>query len=334
MSSLAIYVIVLFVVAVIVVFVSIFAYNKRLDKVTSGEIRDTHSSIPEPGTTVGTIYKIILMVLIVIMFFAVSTINGKLTAVQNDIDQMQLDISSLSTRVYDLEQKLTEGQKHTAYTGWEILEPDYTNRTAEVEFYASLKEYAENAEVILNLNGKEVSLTQDGDGVFRGRFTANFFEEYAHPLLCINEGGRIITEEVDFPQYIFWDFIPIPNLECKFDSDVSVSGKLKYEGWYRVILDYPDEVESVEVAYLTSGKEIKRMDITKEVRNYTEITLEEGMDLDKDLTLQIELVTKNGFRVVDRMVVIYDTSWEYEEMDSLKILDLEGNTVWEDPYRY
>ena len=333
MSSLAIYVIVLFVVAVIVVFVSIFAYNKRLDKVTSGEIRDTHSSIPEPGTTVGTIYKIILMVLIVIMFFAVSTINGKLTAVQNDIDQMQLDISSLSTRVYDLEQKLTEGQKHTAYTGWEILEPDYTNRTAEVEFYASLKEYAENAEVILNLNGKEVSLTQDGDGVFRGRFTANFFEEYAHPLLCINEGGRIITEEVDFPQYIFWDFIPMPSLECKFDSDVSASGKLKYEGWYRIVLDNPDEIESAEVAYCTGGREIKRMDVTKEVLNRTEITLDKDLDLDKDLTLQIELVTKNGFRVVDRMVVIYDTSWEYEEMDSLKILDLKGNTVWEDPYR-
>ena len=333
MASLAIYVIILFVIAVIVVFVSIFAYNKRLDKVASGEIRDTHSSIPEPGTTVGTIYRIVLMVLIVIMFFIISTVNGKLTAVQNDIDQMQNDVLSLSNRVYDLEQKLEEGQKYTAYSGWEILEPDYTNRTAEVEFYASLKEYTEDAEVILNLNGKEVPLTRDEGSVFRGRFTANFFEEYAYPLLCINEGGRIITEEVDFPQYIFWDLIPVPSLECKFDSDVSVSGKLKYEGWYRVVLDRPDEVESAEVAYFTSGREIKRMDIIEEIRNNTEITLEKGLELDKDLILQIELVSKNGFRVVDRMVVIYDTLSEYEDTDSLKILDLQGNTIWEDPYR-
>ncbi len=334
MASLAVYVIILFVAAVIVVFVSIFAYNKRLDKVASGEIRDTHSSIPEPGTTVGTIYKIVLMVLIVIMFFMISTINGRLTAVQNDIDQMQNDVLSMSNRVYDLEQKLMEEQKYTAYSGWEILEPDYANRTADVEFYVSLKEYTEDAEVILNLNGNEVPLVRDDGSVFRGRFTANFFEEYAHPLLLIKEGGRIITEEAEFPQYIFWDFIPIPNLECKFDSDVSVSGKLKYEGWYRVVLDRPDEVESAEVAYFTSGKEIKRMDITEEIRNHTEITLEEGLALDKDLTLQIELVSKNGFRVVDRMVVIYDTSLEDEDTDSLKILDLQGNTIWEDPYRY
>ena len=125
MSNFAVYLIILLAVAAIVVFLCIYAYNKRLDKVTSGEVRDTHSAIPEPGTAVGTIYRIVLILIVIMLFFSLSTANGKLTAMQNDIDSLERSVSSLTNQVYDLEQKLSENGKRVENTNVEILDPDY-----------------------------------------------------------------------------------------------------------------------------------------------------------------------------------------------------------------
>ena len=334
MSNFAVYLIILLVVAAIVVFLCIYAYNKRLDKVTSGEVRDTHSTIPEPGTAVGTIYRIVLILIVIMLFFSLSTANGKLTAMQNDIDSLERSVSSLSNQVYDLEQKLSENGKRVGNTNVEVLDPDYEARTAEVRFSADLKEYTEGMEVVLNLNGRKVELKEAAPGTYSGQFTAGFFEEFADPRLSMNDHGRICSEEVDFPEYLFWNFIPVPNLECKLESDVSASGKLKYEGWYRILVDHPQDIESVSVTYVTNGgREIRRMDMTKEVLERQEITLEDGMDPEKYLALRIELITKQGIKVEDQQVIIFEASPEYEGVDYLRILDLQGNLLWEDPYR-
>ena len=62
------------------------------------------------------------------------------------------------------------------------------------------------------------------------------------------------------------------------------------------------------------------------------ITLEKGLDLEKDLTFRLELVTKTGFRIVQQTVMIYEVPADVESRDYLRILDSEGNTLWEDDY--
>ena len=66
MSIIGIWIVILLAVAALTVLFSIVIYNRRLDRVTRGEERDTHSAIPEPRTTAGVIYRIVLMVLAVI----------------------------------------------------------------------------------------------------------------------------------------------------------------------------------------------------------------------------------------------------------------------------
>ena len=329
MASIAVYLIIMLVLAVVIIFVCIYAYNRRMDKITSGELRDTHSSIPEPGTTVSAVYKIVLMAIVIITFFMISSANGKLNTLQNQLRNMESQQNQMTSQIYDLERQLEESGKRVKYSDYEILNPDYEARTADVKVTVSLNEYADDTEIFLNMNGKEVPLTKSAAGTWSGQFTANFFEEFAEPLICIREGGRTVTEYADFPEYIFWNFIPTPNLECKFDSDVNAAGKLKYEGWYRILLDDPKEIESASITYMTDGRDLKTMDITDEVRNRTEITLEKGLDLKKDLTFRIELVTKSGYKVENQIMVVYDATQEFDS-DYLKIMDLQGNVLWED----
>ena len=50
-------------------------------------------------------------------------------------------------------------------------------------------------------------------------------------------------------------------------------------------------------------------------------------------TFRLELVTKTGFRIVNQTVMIYQVPVDVESRDFLRILDSEGNTLWEDDYR-
>ena len=71
------------------------------------------------------------------------------------------------------------------------------------------------------------------------------------------------------------------------------------------------------------------LDVTEETLNEQEIRLEKGLDLEDDLTFRIEILTKSGFRIVNRSVMIYDASLDVEDVDFLKVLDAGGNVVWE-----
>ena len=51
MTAIAGFLVITFLVGIAIVIISVIAYNKRLDKITNGEVHDTHSRIPEPGTT-------------------------------------------------------------------------------------------------------------------------------------------------------------------------------------------------------------------------------------------------------------------------------------------
>lgn len=330
MSSLATYIIIMLVLAAVIVFVSVRAYNKRLDRIASGEARDTHSSIPEPSTTVSAVYRIVLMVLAVITLLTVSAVSGKINSMQNDIRDLHSALNQMSGEMEGLKRQLEDSEKIVSLYEWDIREPDYTARTATVYFSAVLKEYSADTAVTLNLGGHTVELAPTADpGEYSGRFTAHFFEEYANPTICVSEAGKTFVEPCDFVEYVFWQFLPVPAIECRFSSGMK-SGKLTYDGSYTIVPDNLEDVESVTVTYLTNGKEIKTLDATRQTLEREEITLEKDMNLDKDLCIRIEIVTKSGFRIEEQTVAIFEAMPDYEDTDYLRIMDLNGNIVWED----
>ena len=170
MSGLATYIIIMLVLAAIIIFVSVRAYNRRLDRIASGEARDTHSSIPEPGTTVSAVYRIVLMVLAVITLLTVSAVSGKINSMQNDLGNLHSALNRMSGEMEELQRQLEDGKKIVSRFEWDVREPDYAAGTATVYFSAALKEYSADTAVTLNLGGRTVELTPTADpGEYRPR---------------------------------------------------------------------------------------------------------------------------------------------------------------------
>ena len=351
MFSMAGYLIIILVAAVVIIAASVIAYNRRLDKIASGDLRDTHSTIPEPGTTVGAVYKIVLMVVVVISLLTVSTANGMLISMQQDVNNLNSRIEQLNREIRSLREQSEQAQTLIASSSWDIVSADYANSTAEVRFSATLKEYSdstaatlvfggggaakiggENAQVGGTvITGREIPLEQTAPGVYAVTVNMNFFEEHTEPKLRVADGGRNYLETVDFPEYIFWDLLPMPGFECRFNSGMNF-GKLKYDGSYTIDVKHLEDIESVTITYISGGRELKTIDFTKETLDHTWHELEEGLDVGNDLMFRTEIVTKTGFKIIENSVMIYDSSDDIEDEGRLIIQDLDGNTLWEDEY--
>lgn len=333
MAIAMVYLIIMIVVAALVLIISVVSYNRRLDKIARGEARDTHSSIPEPKETVNGIYRVLLMGLVVVCLVNIGTANGMLISLQNEIHNLESRQQSLSAEIREMREQLKENETLVSDASWEVTNGNLESRTADIDFTVRLKQFSEETKVTLNLGGKEVPLTGNKAGTFKGQFSANLFEEYSEPAVCISEGGVTVSEAItNFPEYFLYDYLPMPSVGCSMSSNNSF-GKMKYEGTYTLYLDHKEEIESVTVTYMTGGKDLKTLDVTKEALAGEEITLEKGLPLEKDLTFRTEIKTKSGFTIEEQSVMIFMESVDIDEMQYLRIYDESGEIVWEDDYK-
>ena len=332
MSGLASYIIIVFIVAAVTILVGVLAYNRRLDKIARGEARDTHSAIPEPRTTVGVAYRTVLMVLVVIMLLTMSSMSSKISSMQNAINDLVSRQNSLTFDLQNMTNRLEEQQKLVQSCSVDVVSTDNVNRTAVVRCNVSLKRYSEDTGAVLVLGGREVPLTQGIGGTFAGEFTADWFEEFDEPRLVVTEDGVSISEDLDdVPYFIFWDLLPMPFLNSSFSSGERF-GKLTYEGSFTIEIDRLQDVESVTLSYLSGGRVLKTMDVTQETMDRTRITLEQGLNLDSDLTIRMEVVSKTGVVIIEHFTVICDYSSYVGDMNYTTITDLDGTVLWDERY--
>ena len=294
------YIIFMLACAAFIMGISVFAYNRRLDKIARGEERGTHSAIPEPKDTAAGIYRVVLMGLVVVCLVNIGTANGMLVAMQNRINDLENRARETANEVERLREELEENKTLVADVSWEVSNPDLKSCTADVDFRILLKRFSDDTGVTLTLGGKEISLERSGAGAYSGRFTVNLFEEFRAPAVCISENGVSVTEPLcDFPEYFFWDYLPMPSMSSSFRSG-NTFGKMTCEGSYRFYFDRKEDIESVTVTYMSGGKELLSADLTKEALAETEITLPKGLALEKDLTFKIDIATKSGFTISEK----------------------------------
>ena len=312
-----------------VIAVSVFAYNRRLDKIARGEARDTHSAIPEPKDTVAGIYRVLLMGLVVVCLVNTGTANGLLMSMQNRINDLETRERETSYEVLRLREELAKNEALFTDVTWEVSNPDLEACTADVDVTVTLREFSEDTEVFLNTNGETAALAAGDAGGFHGKFTAELFKVYSGTSVSVVEGGVTRTEEVyDFPEYFFWDYLPMPAMACNLTSTESF-GKMKCEGSYSLNIDHKEEIGSVTVTYMPGGRELTSA--TKEALNGTEIELPKDLALEKDLTFRIDVAAKSGFAISQKMLVIFEERQaEKEDAEFLRIFGKDGELVWED----
>ena len=175
---------------------------------------------------------------------------------------------------------------------------------------------------------KKTDLTKNADGTFGAEFKADLFDTYRNAAISVTENGVTITEEADFPENIFWDLLPMPMLACTLDSNYAL-GKLTVKGDFTVETDRNDAIEAATLTYMTSGRDLKTVDITDDVLGNRTITVDDTLQYEKDMTVRIEIKTKTGVTVTEQTVMAYESSGDYNDYEFLKITDAAGGLLWQ-----
>ena len=318
------FIVFLIIIAAIIIIVSFLAYNKRLNRIANGEIRDTHSNIPEPGTTAGITYKTIMICLIIFTLLSVSTAIGHIRSMNNTINNMKSSQHDMYMDILKLQHQVEQSNKLVSDLSFEITGQDFVKKTVDLKFSVSLKQFSENTTVTLGLKDKEFPLTKATLGNYVGEITTDLFEDYDELKVCITENGVTKVESADVDRYLFWETLPMPQLEYNFASKDS-AGKIKCNGWYRFAFSTPEKIKKITVTYLADGKELKSFDATKEAKEYTQIDLEKDLSVEKNLALLIEVQTEDDYKICQKTTVVDKSSPD----DYMRIYDPAGNLVWE-----
>ena len=326
------------ILAVLIIIVSIIIYNRRLDKVVKGELHDTHNPIPEPKTTAGVLYKTILIVIVSVSLISIGALSGTLISLQGTVQDLETTNSEIWRQVCSLQEMVEEQNKEVSQCDLYFENVDYDTQTAEMIVKVRLKKFADDTEATITINGKNVVLQKDEieNGVYYGSVKVGFFEELTDASILIKTAGIYSAESIPFGGSLAWNFFPFPALSGHFSTD-RTGGKLKYEGAYTILLaddtesatfDLP-KVTDAKLTYMTSGRDLKTVDITQQVLNGEEIVLEQGLDLENDLTLCVELTTDLGFKISQEYMVLHEGSYDPEKDEMLWIEDPSGTVIWE-----
>lgn len=320
-------IILMLIIAVIIISVSIIVYNKHLDKVTKGEVHDTHSSIPEPRSTASVIYKIVLMIIVILSYLGISTANGIIGSLQSRIGELDAEVNGLQFEVQNLRSQLEDEARLVRNFEYILSEPE--NGLVDVEFNLWLKEFTADTSVTLSIAEKNVELVNDGNGKYSGKVTLGLFEDCSVPAVYIKNGELIENETVDFPEELFWDYMPTPMFTCSFDGKDILGRGTKYTGEYSIDVTFPEKIETVTITYISNGEELKTMDITEGVLNGETFTIEQDLGFEDDLAFRTEIVTKDGYRFEEHRLMIFPEKEYPVGTDYERIYDSNGNIVYE-----
>lgn len=329
MSNLGTLILLILVLALVIVIVSIVAYNRRLDRITRGEARGAHNAIPEPGTTVSGVYRIVLMVIIVISYVIIAGMSGRISSMQESINNLQRSQNYLSDQISEMREEMSTSNTRILSQAMEFLDQNPSNNTVKIRYYVDLKEYAKDTKVSLQLNHQSIFLEQDKPGSYSAAFDAALFDHYDGTAVCITEGGKTIVEEADFPEDLVWEAFPVPSISTNSLTSDGSGGKIRsYKGSYSVMVSRPEDLASASLTYMSGGKDLETQDITREVQEGTDISIKKGLDLEQDLTFRIELITKTGYKVIQQTVIIYEVESNLDEENYTEIQDAGGRTLW------
>lgn len=326
MMSVLSYIIIMILFAAIIIGISVVAYNKHLDKVTRGEVHDTHSTIPEPRSTAGVIYKTVLMIIVILSYLVISSVSGVVSGLQNKVNNLENSVDGLSWEIENLRAELDQANSQVSSFNYEVSDP--VDNKVNVDFEIYLKDMSDGATASLSIAGREIELKKDPFGAYRCTAEVGIFENCYPAWVNITRNGETTGETLDLPEFFFWDYIPYPMFNCSFITSEGLFGK-KFEGSYMLTPDHLDKIESVTVTYISEGRELKTIDITEQTMNGTYIEVEKGLDIGDDLSFRIEIITNDGYRVVEQSMMMFEAKEYPEDYEYERIYDLDGNLLWE-----
>ena len=191
--SFIVFLIILFAVIVLAVIISIRVYQRHLDRVVEGKERDVHTHVVEPRT---------VLTWIVAGLFVIFMINTMIenAALRTQVENMEQELAqnqrSILYRLQDLEERLDNKDKLADEYDFSFGKINTQEKTVEVLWTVSLKEYTSDTIVSISYGASTCYLSKKGSK-FVGTMQAPLFEEYARPLLAVETDDGIKTQELE-----------------------------------------------------------------------------------------------------------------------------------------
>ena len=311
------------ILAVTMLALCIFLYNRRLDRIAKGEARGTHTSVPEP--------KILFFVVYMIFMFLM--LYGTLIFSQRTNSHAQNysgEIAELKSEIEDLRREIEESSTYFRRLSYVTRNPDFKEKKVDVFYTVELKEYSDDTKVTVNIDGTDVPLEKVMPGFYNGSFRTDMFKVIDTATVKITDDGRTVTEDRnDLTGEMFWDVIPNISTYYQNASTHISFGKLSFEGGYGVEIDDPENIDSVKVTYMTGDTEIKTLDITEDVLNGNRIVCDKITTEENEISFRYEVTTKDGLRIVDKRAVCFKNRPGNLEDEYEIVYDPDGNVLWD-----
>ncbi|MCR5153411.1 MAG: hypothetical protein K6B75_01045 [Lachnospiraceae bacterium] len=317
-------IILIIVAAAGIITVSIIRYNKHLDKVTKGEVRDEHSSIPEPKETVSGLYKAALMVLVILIFLTISGLKETVNSMSSRIASLESAYRTLDSRFAQLSSQMIEETRRISSFDYEIT--GIHDGIAEVEVQVLLKNYSSETALVFCVGEKNYKMDGNGYGTYTCTLSMDLFEECKDTMVSIMEDGKSENEEVYMSAYLFTDCMNFTDVLPSLEEKKAVGGR-KIQGSYDVCNKNSENVDTVTVTYVSGGKDLMTIDVTKQLLNYESIEMDSNFVVEENLSFRVETITNNGYRLVSQFPVFYDVPIT-ENMEYECIYDPQGKLVW------
>ena len=225
--SIGIIIAVILVIATAIGGFAVLLYRKRINKALAEEKSTAHTKLPAPADTLGGIYKIVILGLIIWICISMA----KLSSIQNEINDLKsLTVSnsySVSGTVEALkEEMLKANSKVNSYTST-CSDINTSDNTCMVKHTVRLKSFADNTEVtFVFADGREVKMEKTGEGRYEANIKTDLFKAYNGEIgITIKENGTNYYEALEDEKFYgtelaYWQQY-IPNLEGEFGVDAT-----------------------------------------------------------------------------------------------------------------
>ena len=160
------------------------------------KLRAEESGAHVPMASMETVWKIVAVLAIVVMY---SSLNSKIVNLQDELTDTKItltdQIAEMQYELYEMQQTMKKETSMISAVYYDFGEINNKEHTVEMIFDAVLNSYGAETEVTLNYRGESVVLKNNGDGTFTGSAVFPMFKEnYEDGLFCVTEGGVTRTE--------------------------------------------------------------------------------------------------------------------------------------------
>ena len=336
-ASISVFAVILITLAVggMITIASIVAYRRHLDRVVSGQERNVHTRIVEPGSAMS-------MVLIGLLCIWVLTSLTKISALNSSIDQLRQEINNqrywLGDRIEELEEKLDAQTAIISDYEFSFGAVDKEQRTVSMQFRVVLKSYDENSRVFLNFGTQSAELTNE-NGAFTGSIPVGLFQAYPNPpVLEVKTGSVTQTQTLEDCPYGTLAELCLPTLLNTMDEftvkedkqgNITVYGQVS-------IMEEGNKVEGVsitgaDVVMKLGEEEQKRIPLNFVDGRVEEMRIDSSFPNPDNRRFTICLETRNDLGwVVSQAIACYDPM--QQEMvyiaGDLSVADQTGVTMF------